>query len=156
MAVLIVVPLTKPPGPLPGGVAIGKSAGGEVGPVFGGAEQRLGEGIVVADPRARIGRLDAQPVQHRQHRRRLQRGAVVAVQHRLVGPAMHAFGQGGAPRQVCRMLGAVGVMHLEADDLATVEVDDQIQIKPHALHAGRQERDVPAPHRAGTGRRRRA
>ncbi len=47
MAVLIIVPAHEAAGPFSGGVAIGKSPGGEVGPVFGGTEQHLGEGIVV-------------------------------------------------------------------------------------------------------------
>ena len=39
----------------------------------------------------------------------------------------------------------VGVVHLEADDLAAVEVEDQVQVEPASLHLGRQERHVPAP-----------
>ena len=51
--------------------------------VFCGAKQRLGLGVVVADARPRVRGLDAQPLQHRQHRRRLQRAAVVAMKHLL-------------------------------------------------------------------------
>jgi hypothetical protein len=43
--VLMVVPVSKAHGPFPGGLQIGKSTGGEVGPVFGRAEQGLGKGI---------------------------------------------------------------------------------------------------------------
>ena len=49
------------------------------------------------------------------------------------------------------MLGTVGVMHLEADDLAAVEVEDQVEVKPASLDLCRQERHVPAPDLAGTG-----
>jgi Transposase DDE domain group 1 len=34
---------------------------------------------------------------------------------------------------VGRVLGAVGVVHLEADDLAAVEVQDQVEIEPASL-----------------------
>ena len=51
VAVVMIVPLDEACGPLPGGVEIGEAAGGELRPVFGSAEQRLGIGIVVADPR---------------------------------------------------------------------------------------------------------
>src|SRR4051794_23037384 len=38
-----------------------------------------------------------------------------------------------------------GVVHLEADDLAAVEIQDQVQVEPAALHLRRQEGHVPAP-----------
>ena len=123
----------------------------EFRPVLGGAEQRLGEGIVVAHPWPRVRRLDAEPVQHGQHRRGLQGRAVVTVQHRPHRHGMHALGERGAPGQMRGMIGAVGVMHLEADDLAAVEVEDQIKIEPTSLHLRRQERHIPAPDLAGRG-----
>jgi hypothetical protein len=46
---------------------------------------------------------------------------------------MHGFGERGAPGQMRGMIGAVGVVHFEADDLAAVEVEDQIQIEPTPL-----------------------
>src|ERR1700674_1372377 len=42
-------------------------------------------------------------------------------------------------------------MHLEADDLAAVEVQDQVEVEPASLDLRRQERHVPAPDVAGTG-----
>jgi len=85
VAVLDVVPAHEVRRPGPRLVQIDEALGREIRPVLGGAEQRLREGVVVAHARARVRGLDAQPVQHRQHRRRLERGAVVAVKHRLVG-----------------------------------------------------------------------
>src|ERR1700722_3648864 len=41
-------------------------------------------------------------------------------------------------------------MHLEADDLAAVEVEDQVEVEPASLDLRRQERHVPAPDIAGT------
>ena len=46
---------------------IGKAAHRKFRAVLGGLEQRFNEGIVVRDPRTRIRRLDAQPVEHGQH-----------------------------------------------------------------------------------------
>jgi hypothetical protein len=39
---------------------------------------------------------------------------------------MDALGQGCAAGEMRRVVGTVGVMHLEADNLAAVEVEDQI------------------------------
>src|SRR3954452_13482243 len=58
---------------------------------------------------------------------------------------MYALGQGGALGQMRRMLGAVGIVHLEADDLAAEEIQDQVQVEPASLHLRRQEGHVPAP-----------
>ena len=50
------------------------------------------------------------------------------------------------------MLGVVGLVDLEADDLAAVQVQDQVQIEPTTDRRGRQVRHVPAkdlPRRGG-------
>src|SRR5271165_1833277 len=59
--------------------------------------------------------------------------------------------RGCTPGQMGRVLGAVGIMHLEADDLAAVEVEDQVEIEPASLDLRRQERHIPAPDLAGAG-----
>ena len=56
-----------------------------------------------------------------------------------------------SPGQMRGVIGTVGVMHLKADDLAAVEVEDQVEVEPASLDLRRQERDVPAPNVAGTG-----
>src|SRR3984957_19710458 len=67
-------------------------------------------------------------------------------------PAWHApLGERRSPGQVSSMLGTVSVMHLEADDLAAVEVQDQVEVEPASLDLRRKERHVPAPNVAGTG-----
>ena len=43
---------------------------------------------------------------------------------------MYALGERRASGQMRGVLGNVGVMHLEADDLAAVEVKDQVEIEP--------------------------
>ena len=49
---LVVVPMHEAPGPLPGGIRIGEPLERERRPILGRAIQRLGEGVVIADPRA--------------------------------------------------------------------------------------------------------
>jgi hypothetical protein len=58
---------------------------------------------------------------------------------------MHALGKRGAPGQMRGMIGAVGVMDLEADDLAAEQVEDEVQIEPPPLHRRGEECHVPAP-----------
>src|SRR5208283_1750516 len=149
--VLVVVPPYEPHRPQPGGVEIGEPFERELRPILCCAEQRLGEGVVIAHPWARVGWLDAEPMQHGQNRRRLQGCAVVAVQHRTRRHRMYPLSERRSPGQMGRMLSAVGVMHLKADDLAAVEVEDHVEVEPASLDLCRQERHVPAPDIAGTG-----
>lgn len=58
---------------------------------------------------------------------------------------MVAFGERGALDQMRGMIGAVGVVHLEANDLAAVEIEDRIQIEPAPPLGGRLEGHVPVP-----------
>jgi hypothetical protein len=46
------------------------------------------------------------------------------MQHRAYRHRMHAPGKRRSPGQMRSVLGAVGVMHLEADDLAAEQVQD--------------------------------
>jgi hypothetical protein len=55
---------------------------------------------------------------------------------------MHPLGERRSPGQVSRVLGTVRVMDLEADDLAAVEVEDQVEIEPASLDGRRQERQI--------------
>src|SRR5215472_17501897 len=77
---------------------------------------------------------------------------VVAVQHRPCRFRLDAFGECCAFGQMRGVLGTVGVMHLETDDLAAIEIEDQVQIVPTTLDLCRQERHIPAPDLAGAGR----
>ena len=84
-------------------------------------------------------------MQHCQHRGRLQRGAVVTVQHRLLDGHMDPLDQGRAPYQMGGMIRAVRFVHLPADDLAAEDIHDQIQIEKRALERGGQVGDIPTP-----------
>lgn len=90
-------------------------------------------------------------MQHGQHCGGLQGGAIVTVQDRAYRGGMHALGERGALGQMGGMLRAVGVVHFEADDLSTVEVEDQVEVKPASLDLCRQERHIPAPDLRGAG-----
>jgi hypothetical protein len=46
---------------------------------------------------------------------------------------MYTLGERRASCQMSCVLGAVSVMHLKTDDLAAVEVQDQVEIEPSSL-----------------------
>jgi hypothetical protein len=112
MAVLVAVPLHKTNRPLPCGVKVGQPFGRELRPILRGAKQRLGKGVILAHPRPRVRRLDAEPVQHGRHRRCLQGGAVVAMQDRACRHRMDALGQGRACGQVRRVVDTTSIAEL--------------------------------------------
>jgi hypothetical protein len=66
-------------------VEIGETFGGKLGSVLGGAKQRLGISVVIANPGAQVRGFGPQPIEHHQRRYGLQGRAVVAVQHLLGG-----------------------------------------------------------------------
>ena len=50
------------------------------------------------------------------------------------------------------MISVIAVMHLPADNLAAIEVEGEVEVKPLALHLGWQISHVPTPHLARFGR----
>src|SRR3954452_22632603 len=62
VSMLVVVPVHESARPVSRRLEVGKPLGRELGPVFGGAEQRLGERIVVPHPRSRMALNNAEPV----------------------------------------------------------------------------------------------
>ena len=117
---LDVVPMHKVMCPSASVVEFGKALGRKFRAVFGGAKQRLRVSVVIADPGSRIGGLDAQPVQHRQHRRRLERRTVVTMQDGLAAQRGNALGQRRTAHQMRGMIGVIAVMHLLADNLPPI------------------------------------
>src|SRR3954471_8753990 len=122
--VLVVVPVHEAGGPLASGIEVSEALGRERGTILGGAEEGCDERIVVADPRAGVRRCDAEPGEHGEHSGGLEGGAIVAVQHWLGRRGVHALGERGTPGEMGGMIGAVGLMHLEADDLAAEQIED--------------------------------
>src|SRR5271166_1610590 len=134
VAVLLIIPMYEARRPLSGGVQIDEPLERELRPILRCAEQCLSESIGITNARTRVGWLDAEPMQHGQNRRRLQGCAVVAVPHWTCRHGMHPLSQCRTAGQMGRVLGGVGVMHLEADDLTTVQIKDQVEIEPASLH----------------------
>src|SRR4051794_36359271 len=83
VTMIVVIPTRKFPDPLTRMFDRRKTFSRELRSIFDRTEQRFDEGIVVTDPRTRVGRTDSQPCQHRQDRSGLESGAVVSVQHGL-------------------------------------------------------------------------
>src|ERR1700753_2985535 len=61
------------------------------------------------------------------------------------GGGVHAPSECRAPGQMSGMFGGVGIVHFEADDLSTVEIKDQAEVKPTSLGLCWQQRRIPAP-----------
>lgn len=49
------------------------------------------------------------------------------------------------------MVGMIDVMHLLADDIAAVQIEDQISVKTPSHHLCRQIGHISAPHLTGRG-----
>ena len=151
VAVVVVVPLHERTRPFSRLIEVREALRRELRPVFCGAEQRFNEGVVVADARAGVRGPQPQPMHHGQHRGCLERRAVIPVQHRLAIERVQVLGESRATQQVHSMLGVVGLVDLEADDLAAVQVQDQVQIEPTTHYRRRQVRHVPAKDLARRG-----
>ena len=67
------------------------------------------------------------------------------MQHRLVSPCGDTLRQRGAPHQMHGMIRMVTVMDFPAHDLAAVQIQDQVQVKPASHHYGGQTGHIPAP-----------
>ena len=94
VTVIVVVPgheLTRPAARI---LEACKARGRELWSIFRRAEQRLHKGVIVAHPRPRVRGCDAQPVQHREHRRGFHGRAVVPVKDGFLRHRVDAFGQG--------------------------------------------------------------
>lgn len=117
-----VVALREASRPGAGLIELGKALGGEFRPLLGGTKQRFCVGVVVAHARPGVRGFDAQPVEHRQHGRRLERRTVVAMQHGLVSQGGNALGQRSVAHQVHRMVGVIDIMNFPAHDFAAVRI----------------------------------
>ena len=100
VAIVMVVPLHERTCPFSRLIEIREALRRELWPVLCGAEQRFDEGVVVTDPRAGVGGPQAQPMNHRQHRGRLERRAVIPMQHRIVLERVQVRGEGRATRDL--------------------------------------------------------
>src|SRR4051794_10826632 len=118
-----------------------------VRPVLAGAEQGFGERVIIADPRPAVGGDDAEPRKGGLHGGTLHRTAVVGVQDERAGEA--ALGPDCAAHEFGGQLGALALVDLPADDLAAVDVEDQVEVEEPAPDRAGHPGDVPIPHLAG-------
>lgn len=100
--------------------------------------------IVVRHARARVGRFQPQSMEHGEDGGGFQGNAVVAMKHGFVGQGMDAFGERGAAEQMGGVIGVVSGLDGEADDLAAVEVEDQVEKEPLSEDRSGQIGHVPA------------
>ena len=137
VAMIVVVPVHDRACPLAGVLQIREALRRELRQVLGGAEHRCHGRVVVADAWAGVRGPQSQPTHHGQHRCRLERRTVFAVQYRHVVERVQALDKRCAAQQVHDVLGVVARVHLEADDLAAIQIQDQVQIEPATHHGGR-------------------
>ena len=150
VAVLMHVPVHECRRPLAGLLLAGKGPAGVVGPVFGGAEHRLGVVIIVRHARAREGAQHAQLLQPHLQRGGAHGAAIVGVQDQPLPAALADPLPDASPAdQIGRDLGLLPLGDVPGDDLAAPDVDHQIEVQPHPPHAGGQVGDVPAPELIG-------
>src|SRR5690606_29428772 len=83
VSMLVVVPSDELTGPTACSCQVGEAGGWELRSILRRTEQRFDERVVITHARSRVRGLDAQPVQHGQHRRRFHCRAVVAVENGL-------------------------------------------------------------------------
>jgi len=149
VAMLLVVPLFESGYPLTRLIQSVEGFVRKAGMILHGLEQRLGIRIVVTDRGATEGGNDAEPLQGCQHGRSFHRSAVVGMQpQQLTG---NPFAQVRFTENAGGMLGRFLGEDLPSDDLAAVQVHDQVEIEIQALHRGAQVGDIPAPELIGGG-----
>ena len=124
---LDVVPVHELAGPVSGLVQILESTSDILGSVLGGSEGRFCKGVVVTHPWPGVRGFDPQPVEHRQHGGRFERGAVIAMQDGLGLIGCDALSKRCSMHNTRSMIGIVRFMHLPAHDLAAVDIENQVQ-----------------------------
>ncbi|TLD43993.1 MAG: hypothetical protein FAZ92_03766 [Accumulibacter sp.] len=67
------------------------------------------------------------------------------MKHGLVGQGIGAFGERAAAEQIGGVVGVVGRLDGEADDLAAADVEDQVEKEPLSGDRSGQMGHVPAP-----------
>src|SRR5918912_2989894 len=147
MAVFVVVPGHEMSDPALRVVLAGETRCWPVRPVLAGPEQGFGEGVIVADPRSAVGGDDAEPLEGGLHGGALHWAAVVGVQDEGAGEA--ALGPDRLAHELGGQLGTFALVDLPADDLAAVDIEDQVEVEEHAPDRAGHPGDVPAPDLAG-------
>ena len=92
----------------------------------------------------------SEPVKLRRNGGGFERCAVIAIQHRLGLTGSDALGKGCSLLDAGVMVGMIGFMHLPFNDLATVDIQNQVQIKPSYNNLSWQLGHIPAPEITGS------
>jgi hypothetical protein len=146
---LVVVPMRERLHERPD-VLLGAEAPGEVAVVLDGLELRLGERVVVADPRAAVAAHYVQLGQQLQHRLGGHRRAAVRVQGELSrGDAVLLA---GAEDQFPGQVGALAGGDHPAHRVPAEDVQDHIEVEELPLAGSPQLGDVPGPDLVGAFR----
>ncbi len=117
------------------------------GTVLERLEEAFAEGIVIAARGPAERWYDAELLQCGQHGGALHRTAVIGVQHNLLW--RDVFPLTNIPHHLACQLAAFRFIDLPADDLAAVDVHEQVQIEVDPHDRCRQIRYVPAEQLAG-------
>src|SRR5215203_2208748 len=144
---LVVVPADETGDPALRVLLAGETRCRPVRPVLAGAEQGFGERVIVADPRSAVGGDDAEPLEGGLHGSALHWAAVVGVQDERAREA--ALGPDRTAHELGGQLGSFALVDLPADDLAAVDVEDQVEVEEPAPDRAGHPGDVPAPDLAG-------
>jgi len=151
MQVLGVVPLDEARDPGERRLDVCEGARGEGGAVLEGPEEGFRVGVVVADAGTAEGGRDAQRLELGQERGALHRGAVVRMQPEdIITPwiiCTNSFDE------VRSEFTGFDVVDGPADDAATPDIDDQVQVEVNPTDTAAQIGDVPRVDLVGAGRR---
>src|SRR5690606_30467205 len=126
MTVLGVVPAHEPGHPDAGLLQAAERLARILWTILQGAEQRLGVRVVITHRGSAERRRDAQLPKRRQHGGAPHWTTVIAMQYKLSG--FDALTQADVAHHVAGMLTILGVVDLPTDDLATEQVQKQVQI----------------------------
>ena len=145
VVVAVIVAADEGVGPSAGGMNVGKALRGQRGVVFGGAEEGLGVGVVVADAGPGAGGLQAEGVHEGKHSAGFEGAAVVAVQDDGGGCCRELFGERCAAQQGPGVLGVFLFPDLGCDDFSAEQIDDGVEFVEAPGELAGQPGDVPAP-----------
>src|SRR3954454_7104832 len=148
MAVFLIIPGHETGDPVLRVRLAGETRCRPIRSVLAGAEQGFGKRVIIADPRPAVGGNDTKPLERGLQGGALHRAAVVGVQDEGAGEA--ALGPDRLAHEIGGVLGAFALVDLPADDLAAVEVEDQVEVEDPAPDRAGHPGDVPAPDLAGT------
>src|SRR6478609_245127 len=141
---LAVVPSHEVSDPSARRIEGGEGLSGKSRSVLEGPEDRFADGVVVAHPRPAEGRRDTEALERGEHRGALHWAAVVGVKDEPIATA-DAFVRAAAIGKDGGEVHRLFLMNIPAHDLATPDVEYQVEVIEAAAHRRPQIRNVPGP-----------